>query len=213
MKYLLIILFSVQLFAQSFKEQALQYFQKEYPGYEKIEMQFQNNYSPDEKIVIDYTRNINLGKGMAFIPVIATKGNKTSSSILSVKVQLFKKLLVANKNYDRKELLFKSGFEEKVINVTHLNGHPVETDFVVSDYHAKSFIKKGEILFEEKMEKIPLISSGDKVFAEVRNGNVVVITEAFARQQGSTGDLIELVSQNNKIIKARIVDANKVIVE
>ena len=213
MKFLLIILFSVQLFAQSFKEQALKYLQKEFPEYEKVEIQLQNNFSSDEKITFDYTRKINLGRGAAFIPVITTKGNKISSSVVSVKVQLFKKLLVANKNFDRKELLFKSGFEEKVMDVTQLNGHPVEINFVVSDYYAKSFIKKGEILFAEKMEKIPLINSGDKVFAEVRNGNVVVTTEATARQQGSTGDLIELVSQNNKIIKARVVNANKVIVE
>ncbi len=81
------------------------------------------------------------------------------------------------------------------------------------NYHAKSFIRKGEILFEETIKKIPLINSGDKVFAEVRNGNVLVITEAFARQQGSSGDLIEVVSNNNKIFKARIMNANKVIVE
>ena len=213
MKYLLIILFSVQLLAQSFEEQAVQYLQKEFPEYEKIEIQIQNNFSSDEKITVDYTRNIILGRGVAYIPVIETKGKKISSSVVSVKVQLFKKLLVANKNFERKEQLLKNGFEEKVIDVTRLNGNPVNKDFAVSDCRTKSFIKKGEILFEEILEKIPLISYGDKVFAEVRNGNVVVTTEAIARQQGSTGDLIELVSQNNKIIKARIVDANKVIVE
>ncbi|MDP2364948.1 MAG: flagellar basal body P-ring formation chaperone FlgA [Ignavibacteria bacterium] len=213
MKYLLIIMFSVQLLSQSFEDKALQFLQKEFPEYEKIEMQLQNKFLSDEKITIDNTRNINLGKGVAYIPVIVTKGKKTSSSVLSVKVELFKKLLLANKDFGKKELLLKSGFEEKVINVTRLNGNPVKSDFVVSDYRSKSFIKKGEILFAEKMEKIPLINSGDKVFAEVRSGNVMVTTEAFARQQGSVGDLIEIVSKNNKIIKARIVNVNKVIVE
>lgn len=213
MKYLFFILFTVELLAQSFEEQALKYLQKEFPQFEKIEMQLQNNFSSDEKITIDYTRNINLSKGIAFIPVIATKGKKTSASVVSVRVRLYKKLLVANKDLGKNESFTQSNFDQRVMDVTKLNGNPVNIDFTVSDYQAKSFIKKGEILFEEKMEKIPLIRSGDKVFAEVRNGNVVVTTEAVARQQGSTGDLIEFVSSNNKIFKARILDANKVLVE
>ena len=213
MKYLFILFLSVQMFSQSFEENALNYLQKEFPEYEKIEMQLQKDFSSDEKIIVDYSRNINLAKGIAYIPVIATKGKKTSSSIVSVKVQLYLKLLVAIKNFERKELLDKTGFEEKLMEVSQINGTAVNKDFAISDYRAKSFIKKGEILFEEKMEKIPLISTGDKVFAEVRTGSVVVTTEALARQNGSTGDLIELVSSGNKIIKARIVNANKVIVE
>ena len=213
MKFLIIILFSVQVFSQSFEEKVLQYLQKEFPEYQKIEIQLNQNFSTDDKIEIDYTRTVNLGRGFAFVPVIATKGKKTSASIVSVKVQLLKKLLVASRDFDRKEELNKSGFEERILEVTRINGNPVCVDFAVTDFRAKTFIKKGEILFEEKIEKIPLISSGDKVFAEVRNGNVVVTTEAFARQQGGVGDLIEFVSSGNKIFKAKIIDATKVIVE
>ncbi len=184
MKYLLIIFFSVQLLAQPFEEQVLKYLQKEFPEYQKIEIQLNQNFSSDDKIEIDYTRNINLSKGIVFIPVIATKGKKTSASVVSIKVQLFKKLLVANKDYEKKELLNISGFEEKVLDVTRLNGNPVSVDFAVLNYRAKTFIKKGEILFEEKIEKIPLISSGDKVSAEVRNGNVIVKTDAFRQTTG-----------------------------
>lgn len=212
MKFLLFILFSVSIFAQSFEQEALKYLQKQFPEFEKIEMQLQKNFSSDEKIIVDYSRNITLGRGTAIIPVIATKGIKTSSSIVSVKVQLYKKLFVANRNFERKEVLAKSDFETQVVDVTKLNGNPVGLDFLLSDYRVKSFVRNGEILLEEKLEKIPLVSVGDKVNAEVKNGNVTISTEAFARQHGSKGDLIELVS-SNKIIKARIVDANKVIVE
>lgn len=213
MKYLFIILFCSSLFAQTFEQEALQYLQQQFPEYEKIEMQLQKNFSSDEKISVDKTRNISLSRSSAIIPVIATKGLKTSSSIVSVKVNLYKKLLVASRDFDRKENLNQAEFETQLIDVTNLNGTPVGTEFLLTDYRAKSFIKKGEILLEEKLEKIPLISAGDKVNAEVKTGSVVVSTELFARQQGSKGDLIELVSSNNKIIKARIIDANKVIVE
>lgn len=213
MKYLLFILFSAQVLAQSLEEQVLQCLQKEFPEYQKIEMQVQQNFSSDDKIEIDNTRSITLGKGIAFIPVITTTGKKSSNSVVSVKVQLFKNLLVAKKEFDKKELLIKSGFEEKTIDVSKFNGKPVTIDLTLSGYRAKSFIKKGEILFEEKIEKIPLINTGDKVSAEVRNGNVIVTTDAIARAHGGAGDTIEFVSSGNKIFKARIIDATKVIVE
>lgn len=213
MKFIFIILFSVQLLAQSFEEQVLQCLQKEFPEYQKIEMQLQQKISSDEKIKIDDTRSINLSKGFAFIPVIIIMGNKSATSIVSVKVQLFKNLLVAKKEFDKKDLLLKSSFEEKTMDVSKLNGDPVTIDFAFSDYRAKSFIKKGEILFEEKIEKIPLINSGDKVSAEVRNGNVIVTTNATAREHGGAGDTIEFITSGNKIFKAKIIDATKVVVE
>jgi len=213
MKYLFVIIFCTSLFAQTFEQEALQYLQKQFPEYEKIEMQLQKNFSSDEKISVDKTRNISLSRGLAIIPVTAVKGLKTSSSIVSVKVNLYKKLLAALRDFDRKENLNQAEFETKLIDVTKLNGTPVEMEFLLSDYRAKSFIKKGEILLEENLEKIPLISAGDKVNAEVKTGSVVVSTELYARQHGSKGDVIELVSSSNKIIKGKIVDANKVIVE
>jgi flagella basal body P-ring formation protein FlgA len=213
MKFLFIILFCSSVFAQTFEQEALQYLQKQFPEFDKIEMQLQKNFSSDEMVNVDFSRNIILGKGKAIIPVVATKGKKTSSSIVSVKINLYKKLLVAIRDFDRKERLNQLQFETRLIEVTKLNGTSVRTDFLLNNYRAKSFIKKGEILLEEEIEKIPLINIGDKVNAEVKNGNVTVTTEAFARQHGSKGDLIEVVPSNNKIIKARIVDADKVIVE
>lgn len=153
MKYLLIIFFSVQLLAQPFEEQVLKYLQKEFPEYQKIEIQLHQNFSSDDKIEIDYTRNINLSKGIVFIPVIATKGKKTSASVVSIKVQLFKKLLVANKDYEKKELLNISGFEEKVLDVTRLNGNPVSVDFAVLNYRAKTFIKKMKSFSKKKLKR------------------------------------------------------------
>jgi flagella basal body P-ring formation protein FlgA len=213
MKYLLIIFLTVQITAQSFKDQCFSYLQKTYPEYEKIELLSEPDLSNVENIFIDQMRKLTLSRGIAFIPVKITRGNKISSSIISLKVQLFKKVLIALKDIDKKEALGKSMFEEQVMETTRSNGNPIPANFNFEECRTKSFVKKGEILLEEKIEKIPLINSGDKVFAEVRNGNVIVTTEAYARQQGGFGDTIELVSSGNKIIKARIIDATKVIVE
>ena len=213
MRLLISILLSVQVFSQTFEEKVHQYLKKEFPEYQKIEIKLQQYYSSDDEIRIDETRNINLGKGVAYIPVIATKGKKTSQSIVSVRVKLLKKVFVALNTMDKKTSIMINDFQTKILDVTNLNGNPVSINFEFSDYQLKSVIQKGEILLSEKIEKIPLVNAGDKVFAKVKKGRVTLTTEAFARQDGSSGDLIEIVSANNKIIKARIIGANKVIVE
>lgn len=213
MKYILFILFGIQILAQSLEQDAISYLKKQFPDYEKIEIEIQNNNTLNEKIVIDYTREINLKKGVAFIPVIKTKNGSETQSIVLAKVKLLKKILVTVKNFEKKDFLTKNDFEEKLIDVTNLNGNPVLANFNPDGYRAKTFLRKGEILFEENIEKVPLINVGDKVIAEVKKGAVVVTAETFARQCGSIGDLIEVVTAKNKIIKARVVNANKVIVE
>ena len=176
-------------------------------------MQLQKNSFSDVKIVVDHTREINLEHNTAFIPVIENKNGKESRSIVFVKARLFKKVFVALKDFEKKEALTKNGFEEKLSDVTNLNGNPVKINFDFINYRSKSFFKKGDILFEEKIEKVPVINIGDKVVAEVINGNVILTTSAVARQCGGTGDRIELVLPKNKIITAKIVNAKKVIVE
>jgi len=213
MKYLLFILFGIQILAQSLEQDAVNYFKKQFPEYEKIELQLQKNSSLNEKMVIDYTRRINLERGTALIPVIKTKNGSETQSIVLAKVKLFKKILVTLRNIEKKDPLTKNDFEEKLIDVTSLNGNPIQAKFNLNDYRAKVFLRKGEILFEEKIEKTPLVNVGDKVIAEVKKGTVVVTTEVYARQCGSKGDLIEVVSTKNKIIKARVVNAKKVMIE
>lgn len=213
MKYILFILFGIQILAQSLEQDAVNYLRKEFPEYEKIELQLQKNSSLNEKMVIDYTRRINLERGTALIPVIKTKNGSGTQSLVSAKVKLLKKILVTLRNIEKKDPLTKNDFEEKLIDVTSLNGNPVQAKFNPDGYRAKTFLRKGEILFEEKIEKTPLVNVGDKVIAEVKKGNVVVTSEVYARQCGSTGDLIEVVSTKNKIIKARIVNAKKVMIE
>lgn len=213
MRFLFIILISLQLLGQSFEQEVYTRLINDFPEYEKIEIQRANKIDQDEKIILDYSRKVNLLRGTAVIPVFVLKGAGKTVSVVSFKVLLYKKVLVASRDYEKKEQLNQNGFEEKVVDVTFFNGKPLNNASEISSLRAKSFIKRNEILISEKTEKIPLINTGDKVIAEVRTGSVIIKTEAFARQCGHAGDIIELVSLNNKILKARIFDANKVIVE
>jgi flagella basal body P-ring formation protein FlgA len=200
-------------FSQTFENEVRNHLMMSFPQYENIEVYLSKISSSDEKIIIDKTRPVSLSRGIALIPIIAAKGLKTGKSVFSVKIKLMQKVFIAADDLEKHKALSKQTLVEKTIDITNINGTPVSTDAVIDQYRTKSFVQKGEILFDERIEKIPLISIGDKVDAEVRAGNVTVRTEAVARQNGGNGDLIEIVSSGNKIIKARIIDANKVIVE
>lgn len=213
MKFLFIILFCSSAIAQTFEKEVIKHLMLNFPQYENIEVSLNKTFSSDEKIVIDETRPVSLSRGIALIPIIATKGFKTGKSVITVKIKLMQKVFITVNDFEKHTPLSEQTLFVKTMDVTSINGTPVNTDVSIERYRTKSFIQKGEILFDERIEKIPLISIGDKVDAEVRAGNVTVKTEAVARQNGGNGDLIDIVSSGNKIIKARIVDANKVIIE
>ena len=212
MKFILFILFSCQLFAQSFEQQALDYIQKKYTEYDNIEIELQNKNDKNEKLIIDKNREPNLGKGFILIPVFIDNGINKKQSFVTFKIHLYRKVLITTKDIRRQEPLSTNFFREQLTDVTLLLGTPFTNLNEIKNYRTKSFLSEGEILLKEKIEVIPLINTGDKVLAEVKYGNVIVTTDAYARQSGGEGDVIRIIS-NNKILNAKVVDHNKVIVE
>lgn len=212
MKFILFILLSSQLFAQSFEQLALDYLIKKFSEYDKIEIESRNKNDKDEKIIIDENREPKLGKGFILIPIFIESGTDKKQSLITCKVHLYKNVLIAAKDIKRQETLSENLLRKQLIEVTSLFGSPL-TDFnEITNRRTKSFFKEGEILLKEKTELIPMINTGDKILAEVKFGNVIVTADAFARQNGNEGDVIRIIS-NNKILNAKVVDHNKVIVE
>ena len=59
---------------------------------------------------------------------------------------------------------------------------------------------------------MPVIYSGNKVFAASIVGNVKISFNAFAKQEGSIGDVIRIRTTENEIFKAEIIDYQNVLV-
>jgi flagella basal body P-ring formation protein FlgA len=60
------------------------------------------------------------------------------------------------------------------------------------------------------IELLPAVYSGDKLIARIRYGNVVVSTDAYARNDGTIGEVIKIRTKNNKQFKAEILDSKNV---
>jgi flagella basal body P-ring formation protein FlgA len=109
--------------------------------------------------------------------------------------------------------LRKEEFSYGLKDVTKLRGKFFTNDEEFENFRTKSSIKKDEVLILDLIEKIPAVKSGDKLILEVKKGSVEIHVEAVARQNGKIGELIDVLTANNELIRAKVISPNKVLVE
>jgi flagella basal body P-ring formation protein FlgA len=180
-------------------------------NYESFEFELMNTPEGFSDIKIRSNEEFVLSGPVGYIPVsVVRNDNSEFNSILSVKIKKYAKVLVAINSIDSKTELNPAEFEYKTIDVTSLRGEAITDYLLISSLRSKSFIKAGAVLTQEKAETIPAIFSGDKVVANIKYGNVVVSTDAYARNDGSIGDVISIRTKSNKQFRAKIVDSKNV---
>lgn len=210
---ILISFLSVFTFSQDFNSDVNNYLNQKFTGYDKVEFSVQSKFNPTDVIVIDNTREFKYQKGNGYLPVVIKRNNRTSLSIITLNISLYKNVLVAKTDILKKSEINNDAIEFQLRNVTNVYGHPVTDINMFKNYRSKTTIKNDDILLTEMLEKIPVIKSGDKIIAELNTGSITISTDAIARQDGSSGDVIQVISKENKLFKARVVDSNKVIIE
>ena len=210
MKTLFFLLFSYSLFAQSFKHELESYLEKKIqPGKNcKVVIAALDNY---DGLMIDEQRNPVIGKETALIPVLNLQKNK-KQSFISVKFEVFAEVLIAQKSIKAKILLKNELFRKGQISLSKLNGKTCYSEYDLTNRRAAKLIAEGEVLKEEFIEILPDINMGDKVSLEVHVNKTILTTDAFARQNGSVGDIIK-VNFKNRVLSAKVIDSKKVRIE
>lgn len=210
MKTLFFLLFSYSLFAQSFKHELESYLEKKIqPGKNcKVVIAALDNY---DGLMIDEQRNPVIGKETALIPVLNLQKNK-KQSFISVKFEVFAEVLIAQKSIKAKTLLKNELFRKGQISLSKLNGKTCFAEYDLANLRAAKLIAEGEVLKEEFIEILPDINMGDKVSLEVHVNKTILTTDAFARQNGSVGDIIK-VNFKNRVLSAKVIDSKKVRIE
>jgi len=146
--------------------------------------------------------------GYGYIPIyINSKAITKKDSYITVKLKLYKKVLVAEENININKKLTPSMFNYVEKNIETLFSKPVEGLFKLTNTLAKRKIKKGMILQEDMIKKVPVIQRGSIVTAYKINGNVEITFKAKARNDASIGDKINLVA-NRRIYKGIVVNKN-----
>jgi len=190
-----------------FESQLKNYLDEKFASYEKYEYQVKEMPINYFRLQLDYEREFNLNKNYAFVPVkIYDRKNRVSLSLITLKVKLYQNVLIALQNIDRNELLSENQFTHKLIDVTNVRGKVIQNLDFANGFRAKTKIKNGSILIEEFIEPVPDVFYNDKLILHAGKNGVDISTEVTAREDGRIGDVIRVVTNDNKLFKAKIID-------
>ena len=214
MKSILLILFSFLFVSQNSIENELRdYLLKRFSDCEKLEYEIASNIKLSTIEGIDYSREYSVNKNIVTIPVLLRKNQSTANSYLSVKIKLYKTVLVAAENIDRNEILFNNNFRKEVKDVSILNGTPISELDNNSGLVSKLYIRQGSVLLREMTEGVPDIENNQRVTLHAGKNGVDISLDVTTREKGFIGDIIRVVTPENKILRARIIDKNNVVIE
>ena len=211
-----IILFILSLVINSnssFKTELENYLNKNLAGYRDYKYEIMQLPESYKKIELLKPDDFNLSGNMIYIPVqVVDKSGRIFRSILSVRLKLYKNVLVAVKQISRKENLSEGDFVLKKEDVTRINGTPVYSLQGVSSLRSTVMIKPGDIVVKQMLEQIPVVKIGDELNAQYISGNVIVSTDVFARQDGVVGETITVITKDKKLFKAKVINSKNVII-
>lgn len=164
----------------------------------------------DTKLEIINDGNFRLSGSYAFVPVKLKYDKNASASFVTVKLELYDNVLVANREIAKGEMLSNSDFviEEKCVTGLRTN---VFTDVeLLGEYRSRTKISSGLILEDYMLEKAPLINTGDFINALFINGSVTISFGVTARTQGGKGEIIRVSDDSKRIFKAEVIDSKNV---
>lgn len=207
---LFVILLSVSVFAQNFNAEVKNYLAEQLKGYDKIEFTILND-SKLNNYKIDHSRELKIKNGTAYLPVKLIDRNKSTNSILTLQLKLYKQVPVSIREIRRREAIDSDSYTLQSVDVTNLR--IAAAGFNSNSFRAKTNIKAGQIITEDLIEEIPLIQSGSRVTAECIKGSVIISTEAIARQDGKANETIDILTSSNELLKAKVINSQKVLIE
>lgn len=209
---LLVILIFVSASAQNFNSEVEKYLNQKLNGYDKIEFSIINDLKHNN-YAVDFSRELKINGNIAYLPVRVFDRNKWNNSILTLQLNLYKLVRVATREIKRKEKIDEKSFILQSVDVSSLKSRIVDLSELQKSLRAKTLIRQGEIITQELVEEVPAIESGSKVIAECIKGSVVISTEAIARQDGKMNEVIDVLTSSNELLKAKVINSQKVLIE
>lgn len=204
---------SLPVSPQPDKRQIQAYLEKYLRDYESIEFQIQSAPKEYRTLRIDTLQPPRMSGVFCYVPVlISQRAEENTRSMLTLKVKLLRKVLVALTGIKRGENFGGQNFGSGIKDVAVINGTPLTDTEKLKSCRAKQDIPAGTVITSAIIEPVPVIKRGQKIMAYSIRGNVEVSFEAEARQDGAEGEIIRIISEGNKLFRARVADSLSVIV-
>ncbi len=214
MKALIIFILSVLINSgSSFKSELENYLKKNLSGYTDYKYEILQMPESYKKIKLLNPDDFNLSGNMIYVPVrVVNKSGRIFRSILSVRLKLYKDVVVAVKQINKKENLIESDFALEKKDITKISGTPLYSLKDINSFRSIVSIRPGDVIIKQMIQQIPVVNIGDRLHAEYTYGNVVVTMDVYARQEGVVGQVISVITSDKKFFKAKIINSKNVII-
>jgi len=191
----------------SFDVQLKKYLDEKFSNYIKYEYQVMGMPKNFSKLEINIEKNANIHKNYIYVPIkVYDSKNFVSTSLLTVRVKLFKKVFVARQEIRRGGDLNQNLFQVKEADISIYDEKTIDVQSELAIFRSRVLIKEGTVLSENMIEPIPIVRKGDNLILHTDGVGVDVSVEVVARQDGCAGDVISVHGQGSKLYKAKIVD-------
>lgn len=203
------ILFSLLLITNSNQKLVINdYLKAQLSEYQKFEYSIVSPVSVDlDLISVDDSREFKLNGSFAYLPIKQKSDNGTYvNSFLTLRLKLYKEVLVANRSLRKNEILNKSDFSLKSKEVSSLRFSPISSFDMIENYRCRLKISKKSILQDGMIEKIPDIEIGDRVEALFISNSVTIGFTVTSRSEGYVGNIIKVKNDDQKIYKAKVIN-------
>jgi flagella basal body P-ring formation protein FlgA len=186
-------------------------------GFEKwnyeILLRDKTSIEKSSKIEIDPQREFRRIDCYGYVPVkVFDQNGYYIQSFITIKLNLFQSVLYSIRNIKNNSPLSADDFEMEQKDITIFRGIPIGKFNDLSEYRAKINIRKGVILLESMVEKIPAVKAGDEVNVEFKDGSVSISFTAKAREDGRIGEAIKIETKDRKLFTAKVKNAGTVII-
>lgn len=153
---------------------------------------------------IETSKDLRMNGSYAYVPILIHNTNGTTlKSLITLRITVSKKVLRTKKSINAGEEISNADVEEVVESISEVRGEPIQS-FSSKGNIAAIRIPEGTILTRTMVETKPDVLAGETVSAYVAQGSVVVKLNATARESGSVGDIIRVVTGDNKLLRGKI---------
>lgn len=188
------------------------YLAKLFSGYDKFEYQADFKSNSFTQYFVDTERESRLNKNILLVPVkLYDRKNNVSNSFITLKVKLFKAVMVANHDIQRNEMISSYQFRRELVDVALIKGLPVTDEEYLIAARSKVKIKEGAVLVKEMLETVPDVAINERLILHAGKNGVDITIDVTARENGSIGEIIRVIADNKKIFTAKIIDKYNVL--
>jgi len=184
------------------------YLNKHLSDYNKIEYTIISPKNIDlSSCVFDDSRIFRIEGNYAYLPVqLSNKSGLQRNTLITLKLKLFKNVLVANRVIRKKENLNINDFKVLEREVSTLRFNPLDASSTINQLRTKFKISENSILQQSMVERIPDVRIGDRIEAMFSNNSVNVRFAVTARSEGIVGEIIDIKRDDKKLFKAEILN-------